>query len=248
MGYVFEFNDALACEEWLEKPKNRCKAEQAFQIMTEMLRPIPGQSVVDIGCGVGYTLHFLKTEGLQITGVDASPYMIDMAANRLGDGADLHRSKAEDLPFDDNSFDYALLFNTLEFVDDINSTLEEACRVAKNKLFVGFINRFGYEGVRQRVKGIFGDTIYRKARFLSIGEIKRKLTIFLGDIPMECRNLSPPFSGKGAVTRRLNQNVVFRHFPLVQHAGLTATLVPRFRARPMKLPIYSDRKTRIVPG
>jgi ubiquinone/menaquinone biosynthesis C-methylase UbiE len=42
------------------------------------------------------------------------------------------------LPFDDNSFNHACLFTSLEFVDDPKKALAEAFRVAKDGCLSGF--------------------------------------------------------------------------------------------------------------
>jgi ubiquinone/menaquinone biosynthesis C-methylase UbiE len=248
MGYVFDFNDARADEKWHEHPNNRLWAQWSFRLMSEMLGPIPGQSVVDIGCGTGHALDFLLSTGLRISGVDASSYVLDIAENRLKNHADLYCSKAEDLPFEDNSFNYAVLFNTLEFVEDPDKSLEEACRVAKDKLFVAIINRFGTRAIHQKIKGVFGDKRFKSARFFSIWEIKRKLTCLLGDVPMKWQNLSFPFTDHGVIGQKLNRSIVLRHFPFARHIGLVVTLTPRYRVRPLELSVCANQKAGAVLG
>ena len=83
MGYVFDFNDANACERWLKNPHNRSMAEMEHRLMLEMLSPLPGKAVLDIGCGTGMGLYYPLAEGLEITGIEPSPYMLDIAANKL---------------------------------------------------------------------------------------------------------------------------------------------------------------------
>jgi ubiquinone/menaquinone biosynthesis C-methylase UbiE len=145
MGYVFDFNDAMICEKWFLNSQNQAIADSQYHLMLEMLKAHPGQCILDIGCGLGKGLSFCHEKGMRVTGIDPSPYMLDIAKKNLGDHIELHRGKAENLPFDDNSFNYASLITSLEFVDDPQKALEEACRVAKDKIFIGIINRYTFK-------------------------------------------------------------------------------------------------------
>ena len=60
--------------------------------------------------------------------------MLDIASKKFGDKVTLHRGPAEDLPFDDNEFDSAFFFTSLEFTERPGKAIEEACRVAKDTL------------------------------------------------------------------------------------------------------------------
>ena len=107
MGYVFDFQDALHYEHLMSKPENRVAVARESRLLLDMLKPMAGKTVLDIGCGIGMNFRPLFDEGLQVTGLDASPYMIDMVERKFGNRVDLHRGKAEDLPFEDNTFNYA---------------------------------------------------------------------------------------------------------------------------------------------
>ena len=102
MGYVFNFNDAISYEEWFNNPRNRFAADLESSLMIDLLKPMRGETVLEIGCGTGaFLLPFLELD-LQVTGLDPSPYMLDIALNTLGNRVDLYRGFAEDLPFEDN--------------------------------------------------------------------------------------------------------------------------------------------------
>lgn len=71
----------------------------------------PDISVLDIGCGTGslaLDLHQSVGAGGQVSGIDASPEMIDVARNKAaGRGApiDLRLGTAENLPYAEGQFD-----------------------------------------------------------------------------------------------------------------------------------------------
>ncbi|NVM57565.1 MAG: methyltransferase domain-containing protein, partial [Desulfobacterales bacterium] len=142
MGYVFDLKAAREYDNWYQDPENRFVADLENQLMLRLLEPLRGERVLDIGCGTGrHLLMFLKM-GLDITGLDASPHVLKIAKKRLGRHGELHQGVAEDLPFEDNSFNIATLITTLEFVGDVEKALQEACRVAKDRIFLGVLNRY----------------------------------------------------------------------------------------------------------
>jgi SAM-dependent methyltransferase len=247
MGYVFDFNDAVAYEAWYEDPRNRALADLECRLMMDMLGPTPGETVLDIGCGTGISLRPFIDLGLQATGLDPSPYMLDIASKNLGHRVDLHRGYAEDLPFADNSFNYACLVTTLEFVEDQQKAIEEAGRVAKDKLFIGVLNRYAIKNVQRRVKGVFTKTIYNRAHFFSIWELKTIVRTLLGDVPVLWRTLCLP-KGPQMITDRIEQFSLLQKLPFGTFAGMVVTLIPRFRTRPLSVGIKSKQTTGMVAG
>ena len=249
MGYVFSFNDAKAYEQWVIKRTNQPSAELENRLMIDMLKPIRGESILDIGCGTGASLKpFLET-GLQVTALDPSPYMLDIAFRHFGNRIELYRGYAEDLPFDDNSFNHASIVTTLEFVDDPRKAIEEACRVTKDRIFVGVLNRYAIKGVERRLKGIFSHTIYNRARFFSVWELKHIMRDMLGShVPISWRTVSqfPVTSGKVMVG--LENSKIIQRFPFGAFAGIVATLVPRFKTKPMTLRYTPKHTTGVVTG
>ena len=249
MGYIFTFDDAVAYEKWSDKPKNRSAIELEGCLMLNMLGPMRGERVIDIGCGTGAAIFPFFERRLSVTGLDPSQYMLDIASNNLGNRADLHKGFAEDLPFDDNSFNHACLVKTLEFAENPEMAIREACRVAKNKVFIGFLNRHSFRGTGLRVKRIFTNTIYNHARFFSIWELKHTIRTILGDVPMSWRTVCQFSSGRGKICKKIECSQLIQRCPFGAFAGMTITLVPRFRTRPLELPCTPDPSTNgAVPG
>jgi SAM-dependent methyltransferase len=248
MGYVFDFNDAIYYEERMHDSRNRLAVELETRLMLEALQPGRGESIIDIGCGTGNELLTFLDRGLRVTGIDASPYMIDIASKKIGNRADLHRGFAEDLPFDDNSFNYACLITTLEFVEDPKKAIEEACRVAKDKIFLGVLNRYAIKGVQRRIKGIFTRTIYNHAHFFSIWELKEIIRSLLGDVPVSWKTVCQFSASPGKIAGRIEQYSMIQKCPFGAFIGMGVTLVPRFRTRPLTVPYKAKHTTGEVPG
>mgnify|MGYP000215223195 FL=1 len=248
MGYVFDFQDAKRYDRWLLKGKNRLAADLESRLMMGMLDPAKGESVLDIGCGTGASSIPLLEKGVDVTGIDPSPYMLDIMSETLGDRVCLYRGYAEDLPFDDNSFNHACLFAALEFVDDPERALEEAFRVAKDRVFIGVLNRYALTGIGRRVKGIFTPTIYNRATFFSVWEIKRMARNLLGPVPMHWRTVCQFPGPWGSWMKSIEGSGLVQRFPFGTFAGMVVTLVPRFRTRPLAIRYQPKKVGRIAAG
>jgi SAM-dependent methyltransferase len=235
MGYVFDFQDAVAYERWFENRRNQLATELESRLMLDMLQPAPKESILDIGCGVGSILQPLLDRDLSVTAIDPSPYMLDIVFQRLANRVELYRGYAEELPFDDNSFNHACFFTSLEFVDDPKKALSEAFRVAKDKVFLGVLNRYALKGVQRRVVGVFTQTIYNRARFFSIWELKRMVRGILGEVPISWRTVCLFPLPEGPLMNSIERSALVQRCPFGTFAGLVVTLVPRFRTRPLAL-------------
>jgi SAM-dependent methyltransferase len=248
MGYVFDFHDTKRYDEWLLKRKNRLAADLESRLMMGMLDPAQGESVLDIGCGTGASSIPLLERGLDVTGIDPSPYMLDIMSETLGNRVSLYRGYAEDLPFDDNSFNHACLFTALEFVHDPKKALEEAFRVAKDRVFIGVLNRYALTGIGRRVKGIFTPTIYNRATFFSVWEIKSMARNLLGPVPVRWRTVCQFPGPWGSWMQQIEGSGLVQRFPFGTFAGMVVTLVPRFRTRPLAIRYQPEKVGRIPAG
>jgi SAM-dependent methyltransferase len=247
MGHVFDFQEAVAYDKWMSRPENELTFRMEVQLLRDLLQPRAGESILDIGCGTGACLKAFLDMGLKVTGIDPSTYMLDMALRRAGHRVDLYRGVAEDLPFDDNSFNHACLFTTLEFVDNPRQALAEACRVAKDRLFIGVLNRYAIKGLERRVRGMFVPSIYNHARFFSIWQLKYMLYDLVGDVPISWRTVCQVPLPSGKFAHSFEQPFLQR-CPFGAFAGMVAILVPRVRTRPLTVPYQASHTPGAVPG
>lgn len=248
MGYVFDFQDARRYEQRMDRRENSFSAELEIRLMLEMLNPMPGNTILDIGCGIGMNFQPLLSQGLQVTGLDASPYMLDISAGKIGTRVDLHRGYAEDLPFDDNAFNYACLTTTLEFVEDPEKALAEACRVTKDRIYIGILNRYAINGIQLRVKGIFTRSLYNRARFFSLWGMKKMIRSLLGDVPISWRTVCQLPAGFGEVVHKIEKIHIIQKCPFGATIGMVVSLVPRFRTKPLPLTLRHKRRAGEVGG
>lgn len=92
-----------------------------------------GRSVLDVGCGIGPYVDHLSRLGRSCVGIDLDAEAVD-AAKRLG--RDVRLMSAYAIEFPDDSFDSVILVETLEHLEDYESALAEAARVARDTIVV----------------------------------------------------------------------------------------------------------------
>ena len=231
MGYIFEYKVASKYDTWYQNPDNRFVADLENQLLLRLLQPAKGERVLDIGCGTGRHLEMFLEMGLDVTGLDPSPHMLGIAGNKLGHRAELHQGVAEDLPFEDNSFDITTLVTSLEFVDDVDKALEEACRVTESRIFLGVLNRYAIKGIERRLRGIFSESVYNRARFFSVWQAKRHIMQILGKTPLKWGTVMHfPISFR-KYTQHLEEWPFFQRCPFGCFIGMVVTLVPRYQTR-----------------
>ncbi len=92
----------------------------------------PGDRAVDVGCGPGaLTEPLVSLLGAdRVSAVDPSAPFVAAVETRLP-GVDVRRGSAEDLPFDDDSFDAALASLVVHFMTDPVAGLREMARVTR---------------------------------------------------------------------------------------------------------------------
>lgn len=97
-----------------------------------------GQKVLDIGCGKAHLLYELTqvVPGLSVTGLDPSEYAITHTVEAIQPS--LMLGKAQELPFEDHSFDLVISLNALHNlrVYDLKKAIQEIERVSKGKSYI----------------------------------------------------------------------------------------------------------------
>jgi SAM-dependent methyltransferase len=92
------------------------------------LVPAAGHATLEVGCGEGRVARDLAARGHRVTGVDASPTLLD-AARESDPGGRYVLADAAALPFEDAAFDLVVAFNSLMDVDDMPGAVRESGRV-----------------------------------------------------------------------------------------------------------------------
>ena len=104
------------------------------QAQIDLLGPIDGATIVDVGSGPGIYARDLALRGARVTAVDSAPAMRTGAvaeAHAAGVTIDVADGEANALPFPDATFDAATLVQVIEYVPDAVGALREIARVLK---------------------------------------------------------------------------------------------------------------------
>jgi demethylmenaquinone methyltransferase/2-methoxy-6-polyprenyl-1,4-benzoquinol methylase len=94
--------------------------------------PPGGGRVLDVATGTGLVAAELLRRGYEVTGLDQSPEMLEVARRRFAGRVELVEGSAESLPFADHGFDHLTVTYLLRYVDDPGATLAELARVVKS--------------------------------------------------------------------------------------------------------------------
>lgn len=104
-----------------------------------------GKNVLEIACGSGTGLGYLAEDAESVIGGDIDKNLVEIAsANYVGHKkVSVRYLDAQELPFEDNSFDLVLLYEAIYYIPDINKFVNESLRVTKpgGKILIASVNR-----------------------------------------------------------------------------------------------------------
>jgi ubiquinone/menaquinone biosynthesis C-methylase UbiE len=140
---------------------------------------IPGGRGIEVGVGTGRLAGFLNIK----FGVDPSANSLKLAKGRV---KNLVCGYAEDLPFKNGSFDFALVVVSICFFDDILRAFSEIGRILKvgGKLILGFVPRNTCIGEFYVYKGLGSQRIANSEGFKKL----KTLHLFSGKRGAYLRN------------------------------------------------------------
>ncbi len=195
------------------------------ELIKNLLQPEKPKKILDVGCGTGETLTFLKKifPKAELFGVDLSPAAVKFSKKRG------HRAKisaATDLPFPNESFDAIVILDVIEHIKADSAVIKEAKRILKPGgviILTAPALQFIWSAHDDN-QGHFRR--YTRHRLTSLA-VKNKLTIqfmsyfnfFLSPIIIPVRMISrlAPFKRFGEYDSKLNYKVAY-------HKGMNSIL------------------------
>ncbi len=150
-----------AYDDWFNEYSNLYDAE--IEAIKKILPPF--KNAIEIGVGSG---RFAVPLGI-MTGVEPSGKMAEIAKSR---GIEVIEGAAEDLPFENETFDFSLMVTTICFVNDPLLSLQNIYRILKPNGYaiIGFVDKGSVLG-QQYEKNRLHSHFYREARFFSADEV-----------------------------------------------------------------------------
>ena len=136
-----------------------------------------GEKLLEVGCGTGHWSRVFSEYGFEVTGVDVSERMIDIAKSKNISDVSFQVADGHSLPFADETFDVTAAITTLEFVRDAEAVLREMMRCTRKsgKILLGVLNGLSKVN-RQRANS--PESPYSAARLFSLIELKEFLEPF----------------------------------------------------------------------
>jgi SAM-dependent methyltransferase len=131
-------------------------AAQCRRFLTQHLRP--AERVLDIGCGAGELLRDYLAGGCEAIGLEVDPALVD---RHCAMGLDVRLGRAEELPFEEDSFDRIICSVVVPYTDARRTVAEWSRVLRPGGIVLATYHGLGYglrylsrgESLRQRAYG-----------------------------------------------------------------------------------------------
>lgn len=131
--------------------------------------------LLEIGCGTGHWSSYFGDKGFEVTGIDVSAEMINIASQKRLPNSRFEIADGRNLAFENESFDAAVAITVLEFTTEPEKIVSEMVRCVKKSngvLIVGILNVLsGYNQKRKNKSG----SIYSSSHLFSPQQIYKIL-------------------------------------------------------------------------
>lgn len=112
-----------------------------FRDLDNLLNLIDIKSALDVGCGEGYIIKYLRKHNnkIYIEGVDISEEVLEIA-QKLNPGVKFSKGSIYNLKYRHTSFDVVLAIEILEHLEEPKKAIEELKRVSKKYIILSVPN------------------------------------------------------------------------------------------------------------
>lgn len=117
------------------RAKERFEAIEVLKIVNLVLKDKQYSSMIDIGTGGGLFAEAFKDKGINAVGIDCNDDFLSAVRDILPN-ITFKKAVAEEIPFANESFDFALMGHVYHEVDNREKAMSEAYRVVKERLVI----------------------------------------------------------------------------------------------------------------
>jgi len=192
--------DVAEYDAWYDSPRGLWIGTAEFRLLADMLRLLPGESLLDIGCGTGwFTRRLARESATRVTGLDPNGDSLRYAVAHRASSESYVVGDGGRLPFADRSFDCAVAVASLCFAQDETAFLGEMVRVTRRRCVLVLLNRRSLLYLQKGRRG--GTGAYRGARWHTAWKLRSLLERFPLDNVAVASGIFLP--GGGWLARRL---------------------------------------------
>ena len=148
--------------------RNPKRAAIEGQLLQRVWPGTNGETVLDLPCGTGRLLPFLRQRGHRVLQADGAFAMLRQASDRGLGGELILQANALQIPFADRCVDGVVMFRFLHHLppEAARQALIEACRVARRFVVVSFFHPCSMHHLRRRSRQLLGAPATRFAMTL----------------------------------------------------------------------------------
>ena len=124
-----------------KNPIQRFLLGNFFKNLVNLTKAKTVDSILDVGCGEGFTLNRLKENGIgkKLEGLEYLQAAIDLGKKTYPD-IKITKGNIYELPYRDNEFDLVLCTEVLEHLEEPEKALKELVRVSRKYLVISVPN------------------------------------------------------------------------------------------------------------
>jgi len=110
-----------------------------------LLSQLKGNTLLDIGCGVGHFINLAKENGYIVEGVEPDKVLIEMSRKRYGNIGTIYNHNAQEIDSIKKKYDSITLIDVLEHVeDDIDLLRSIRLKLASNGQLIVFVPAYQF--------------------------------------------------------------------------------------------------------
>ncbi len=141
----FHYNFMIATDNYRkhtsQNPLQKFLINNFFKVLLEEAKQLKPQSVLDVGCGEGFTLtQFYENKiGSKLTGIDSSEIAVELG-HKTHPNLKLDTGSIYNIPYKQNCFDLVVCTEVLEHLEHPEKALAELERVSRRNCIISVPN------------------------------------------------------------------------------------------------------------
>jgi SAM-dependent methyltransferase len=148
------------------------------RLVLEHIGDVAGRDILEIGCGDGDLAVQLAGLGGHVSAIDVSEQMVAAARQRAAEhhtSVDIRLGIAQQIPFEDGSFDVVVAVTILCFVRDAIPVFQEIARVLKpgGRLVIGELGRWSTWAAERRIRAWLGSGLWKRGLFRTSASLRQ---------------------------------------------------------------------------